>query len=197
MNKTCDTCDVTASINRLKAAGIDKGCQRAGSTPGAYCMRWIPKDGIKENGPYFLPVVNALENPIDMPIDATIKYDHGTEVVKFRPAGRKDDSGKLDYTLLDDMPRAQAAVVEVMQWAITKKQPVPYERGSWLGVHADRYRAANLRHNAGATKQASEPGALPARFQRDDETGLLHLAHQATSALMALENALRELEARA
>lgn len=110
-------------------------------------------------------------------------------------AGRKDDDGKLDMTLLDDMPRALEAVVEVMQWAVTKKKPTPYERGSWLGVHADRYRAAFKRHDLAAAKQESTcPESLPARFQRDEETNLLHLAHQACSALMALENTLRELE---
>lgn len=110
-------------------------------------------------------------------------------------AGRKDDGGKLDMTLLDDMPRALEAVVEVMQWAVTKKKPTPYERGSWLGVHADRYRAAFKRHDLAAAKQESTcPKSLPARFQRDEETNLLHLAHQACSALMALENTLRELE---
>ena len=107
--------------------------------------------------------------------------------------GRKDDSGKLDMTLLDDMPRALAAVVEVMQWAITQKHPTPYDRSSWLGVSADRYRAAIGRHNNDAAKQASIDGA-PVRFQRDDETRLLHLAHQACSAMMALENTLREIE---
>ena len=86
-------------------------------------------------------------------------------------AGRKDDSGKPDMTLLDDMPRALAAVVEVMQWAITQKQPTPYERGSWLGVIPDRYRAAIGRHNNASALQASINGA-PARFQLDEETPL-------------------------
>lgn len=107
--------------------------------------------------------------------------------------GRKDDSGKLDMTLLDDMPRAIAAVVRVMQWAITDKKPTPYDRGSWQGVHADRYRAAIMRHMRDAAEQATGKSEA-ARFQRDKETELLHLAHVATSALMALENTLRELE---
>lgn len=115
------------------------------------------------------------------------------------PTGRKDDGGKLDMTLYDDMPRALAAVAEVMQWAITKKEPIPYVRGSWQGVHADRYRAAILRHNGDACRQATAAiqSQVPSdpRFQRDPETELLHLAHQACSALMALENTLRELEA--
>ena len=100
-------------------------------------------------------------------------------------SGRKDD-GKLDMTLLDDMPRALSAVVDVMQWAITDKRPTPYERGSWLNVHADRYRAAMLRHNIAACKTDI------ARFGVDDETGRLHLAHVVVSALMALEITLRE-----
>lgn len=108
-------------------------------------------------------------------------------------AARKDDGGKLDMNLLDDMPRALKAVVEVMQWAIVDKKPVPYERGSWLGVPADRYRAAIKRHDRSAAEQASNTG-LAARFQRDDETNLLHLAHAACSAMMALENTLREME---
>lgn len=109
-------------------------------------------------------------------------------------AGRKDDGGKLDMNLLDDMPRAVKAVVQVMQWAITDKKPTPYERGSWQGVHADRYRAAIKRHDRDACEQATAD--VPARFQKDKETNLLHLAHIATSAMMALENALREQEAK-
>ena len=115
-----------------------------------------------------------------------------------QPAGRKDDSGKIDMTLFDDMPRALKAVAEVMQWAITKKEPKPYDRGSWLGVSADRYRAAQQRHNQAQGEQASSPTQPPThnapRFQRDPETSPLHEAHKACSALFALELILRELE---
>jgi hypothetical protein len=107
--------------------------------------------------------------------------------------GRKDDGGKLDMTLFDDMPRAIKAVAEVMQWAITKKLPAPYERGSWKAVDADRYRAAQVRHNVAQGEQTLASGVAP-RFQRDFETGLLHEAHKACSAMMALENIMRELE---
>lgn len=110
------------------------------------------------------------------------------------PSARKDDDGKLDMNLLDDMPRALKGIVEVMQWAITEKKPVPYVRGSWLGVSCDRYRAALKRHERSASEQATAD--VPARFQRDPETSLLHLAHTACSAMMALENALREQEAK-
>lgn len=119
------------------------------------------------------------------------------KVVPVEVAGRKDDAGKLDMTLLDDMPRAVKAVVEVMQWANTEKKPVPYERGSWLGVSADRYRAAIKRHDRDACEQSSATPAGDerwARFERDKETNKLHLAHIATSALMALELVCREEE---
>lgn len=109
--------------------------------------------------------------------------------------GRKDDSGKLAMNLLDDMPNALKAVVEVMQWAVTDKKPVPYERGSWQNVHADRYREAIKRHDQAACEQEVEAtDKQGARFQRDAETNLLHLAHVATSALMALENTIREIK---
>lgn len=121
-------------------------------------------------------------------------YNSRFEPVPNVVAGRKDDTGKLDMNLLDDMPRAMRAIVQVMQWAVVDKKPVPYERGSWLGVHADRYRAAVKRHDRDACEQATAD--VPARFQLDKETNLLHLAHIATSAMMALENALREQEAK-
>lgn len=142
-----------------------------------------------EEASYYVPTGGVPRAP-----DATV-------IVK--PAGRKDDSGKLDMTLFDDMPHALEAVCEVMQWAITKKQPKPYERSSWLGVSADRYRAAIGRHLSAANKQAiNQPtneydSGWPARFQRDDETNLLHLAHTACSALFALELTLRELNKKA
>lgn len=110
-------------------------------------------------------------------------------------AGRKDDSGKLDMNLLDDMPRAMRAIVEVMQWAITEKKPEPYKRSSWLGVSARRYRAAIMRHNRDACHQATQMATLDEpEYQRDPETNLLHLAHMACSAMMALENTLRDME---
>jgi hypothetical protein len=110
--------------------------------------------------------------------------------------GRKDDAGKLDITLLfDDMPHALEAVTEVLQWAITKKQPVPYARGSWQGVEPfqPRYRAAQLRHMLNAAKAALAGGA-PSHLARDHETGLLELAHIATDAMFQLEMAVREIK---
>lgn len=110
-----------------------------------------------------------------------------------QPAGRKDDGGKLDVTLFfDDLPHAIEAVTEVLQWAITKKQPVPYERGSWQGVtdFQRRYRGAHLRHQLNAAKAAKE-NKNAIEQQRDHETGLLELAHIATDAMFMLEKAIR------
>lgn len=111
-------------------------------------------------------------------------------------AGRKDDSGKLDITLFfDDLPNAIEGVTEVLQWAVTKKQPVPYERGSWQGVDnfQPRYRAAQLRHMLNAAKAKISTGASQ-HLARDHETGLLELAHIATDAMFQLEMAMREVK---
>jgi hypothetical protein len=109
--------------------------------------------------------------------------------------GRKDDTAKLDMTLLfDDMPHALEGVVEVLQWAVTKKQPVPYQRGSWQAVEPfqARYRAAQLRHQINAAKEAIAHPEDVREFATDGETGLLELAHIATGALFQLEMALRK-----
>ena len=136
----------------------------------------------------------TVRNPTGLEFDfRASRFQEGNPLPTTKVEGRKDDSGKLDMTLLDDMPRAINAVVEVMQWAVTKKEPTPYERGSWLGVHAERYRSAQQRHRIDAALQASISGGA-ARFERDKETNMLHLAHEACSALMALENTLREME---
>lgn len=129
------------------------------------------------------------------PIEAVKATMQQTQIV-----GRKDDGGKLDVTLFfDDLPHAIEAVTEVLQWAVTKKQPTPYERGSWQAVDdfSRRYRGALLRHqlnrakafkadlgHAGNTATGKEPV--------DAETGLLELAHIATDAMFLLEMAVRK-----
>jgi hypothetical protein len=110
--------------------------------------------------------------------------------------GRKDDGGKLDMTLFfDDLPNAIEAVTEVLQWATTKKQPLPYRRGSWQNVDdfQRRYRAAQLRHMIDAAKVAKATGVLSERT-RDAETGLLQLAHNATDVMFQLEMAIRAIK---
>lgn len=127
--------------------------------------------------------------------DADLKRYRDYQVTA-APSGRKDDSGKLDLTLLiDDCPHALEAIAEVLQWAVTKKQPKPYERGSWQGVDdfQRRYRAAQLRHIFDAAKEAKASG-LPSEITTDAETGLLQLAHIATDAVFQLEMAIRKLK---
>lgn len=109
--------------------------------------------------------------------------------------GRKDDGGKLDVTLFfDDLPHAIEAVTEVLQWAVTKKQPTPYQRGSWQGVpdFQRRYRAATLRHLLNRAKGKIDNPSPDAAEVVDPETGLLELAHIATDALFQLEMAVRK-----
>lgn len=108
------------------------------------------------------------------------------------PAGRKDDSGKLDVTLVfDDMPHALEQVSKVLQWAIVDKKPVPYQRGSWLQVEngRHRYRAAQFRHMLAEAKARI---AHPSEEPRDWETNLMELSHIATDALFQLEMVCRE-----
>lgn len=110
--------------------------------------------------------------------------------------GRKDDTAKLDMTLLWDMPHALEGVCEVLQWAITKKEPVPYKRGSWQAVQPFqlRYSAASMRHELNLAKRAIDnPGDHP-ELARDPETGLLELAHIATNAMFRLEMAVRKIK---
>jgi hypothetical protein len=135
--------------------------------------------------------------------DAPVRmlFDPATQTATPLPvAGRKDDSGKLDVTLFfDDLPHAIEAVTEVLQWAVTKKQPEPYERGSWQGVEdfSRRYRGALLRHQLNRAKALTIPAnvrpAKPGGEPTDAETGLLELAHIATDAMFLLEMAVRKI----
>lgn len=117
--------------------------------------------------------------------------------------GRKDDSGKLDMTLFhDDLPLATEGVTEVLQWATTKKQPAPYDRGSWQGVDNFfvRYRAAMHRHLTNAAKSGREHGTDGytdyMMSARDAETGLLEIQHIAADAMFLCEMAMRAVRAR-
>lgn len=96
--------------------------------------------------------------------------------------GMKYDNGKPRMELLiDGMPRALLAVGDVLTVGAEK-----YAAHNWLLVEDahNRYHAAQIRHQLlRATGKES-----------DEETGLLHLAHEATNALFRLELALREME---
>lgn len=93
------------------------------------------------------------------------------------PQGTKLDGGKLKPTLLlDDMPLAINEILKVLQFGAEK-----YSEGNWLKVPngINRYRNAADRHRL-------------AIDELDDESGMMHLAHEATSVLMLLELKLRE-----
>ena len=114
--------------------------------------------------------------------------DHYFEVVEDKPTGiptfdgdipqgTKLDSDKVKPSLLlDDMPLAIHEILKVLQFGAKK-----YSEGNWLKVPngINRYRNAADRHRLAIDKL-------------DDESGLLHLAHEATSVLMLLELKLKE-----
>lgn len=103
--------------------------------------------------------------------------------------GRKDDSGKVRMELLNDVSRAIKGLAEVLTWAVTKKEPVPYEPGSWLNVDDfhNRYFGALLRHVNNVQKNGY--------FAKDKETTLLDMKHVLTNAAFLVEKLERELEA--
>lgn len=93
--------------------------------------------------------------------------------------GTKHDQDKLKPSLLfNDFPHAIEEVLKVLKFGTDK-----YSEGNWLKVDngVERYRNAAHRH-------------MLAQEEFDNESGLLHLAHEATSVLMMLELKLREMK---
>jgi len=89
--------------------------------------------------------------------------------------GSKLDAGKLKPRLiLQDMPRAIVAVVEVATYGADK-----YTEQGWVSVPAaeKRYTDAMLRHFL----------AMSSGESLDRESGLSHLAHMAWNSLALLE----------
>ena len=85
----------------------------------------------------------------------------------------KADAGKPNPLLLETgCPRALLAITRVLEFGATK-----YEPHSWQGVQTERYNAAARRHRI----------ARDLGYERDEESGLLHLAHEATNLLFQLE----------
>ncbi len=112
-------------------------------------------------------------------------YDDPHEALTFGPTkgragGLKFDADKPRMELLiQGMPRALEAVGQVLTFGAQK-----YEAHSWQLVedNHNRYWAAKSRHELARAKGE----------ERDPETGLLHLAHEACNALFLLELALME-----
>jgi hypothetical protein len=86
----------------------------------------------------------------------------------------KADNGKHDPTLLmHDLGKALKAVTAVLNYGAEK-----YEPRGWKTVEPRRYQSALLRHY----NDHYVMGELT-----DNESGLLHLAHNATNALFLLQ----------
>ena len=85
----------------------------------------------------------------------------------------KADAGKPNPLLLETgCPRALLAVTRVLDFGALK-----YEPNSWQKVEMKRFNAAARRHRI-----ARDLGE-----ERDPESGLLHLAHEAANILFQLE----------
>lgn len=96
--------------------------------------------------------------------------------------GAKDDGAKVDLSIiLECFPRALWEVGRVADYGARK-----YSRGGCLKVKnaMQRYEAADMRHKLSFHKGE----------ERDQESGMLHLAHCAWNALIQLEIYLREKE---
>ena len=95
----------------------------------------------------------------------------------------KADAGKLRPSLLlEGMPRALLLVTAVLSYGAQK-----YEAHSWRKVHPSRYSDAKYRH------MLQEIAGLGSE---DEESGLLHDAHEVCNALFLLEQRMASLSKR-
>lgn len=92
----------------------------------------------------------------------------------------KADAGKLRPSLLlEGMPRALLLITAVLSYGAQK-----YEAHSWRGVAGERYRDAKLRHYF---------DELVGFGDCDEESGLLHQAHEACNHLFLLEQRVQDM----
>ncbi len=97
-------------------------------------------------------------------------------------AGVKHDGEKVRMELLfEGMPDALEAVGEVLTFGAQK-----YDDNNWklLENLQSRYRGGALRHSLEQAKG----------IDRDDETGMLHLAHEACCVLFKLQAKIEEIK---
>lgn len=91
----------------------------------------------------------------------------------------KADGGKSNPLMLEvDLARALEVVNRVLDYGFEKYEA----RGGWKDVGMDRYDAAARRH-----RRDRDKGELT-----DCESGLVHLAHEATNLLFQLETYIKE-----
>lgn len=92
----------------------------------------------------------------------------------------KADAGKLQpYLLMKGMPRALMLISAVLSYGAQK-----YEAHSWKKVAGDRYENAKIRHQLDALADLGD---------NDDESGLMHLAHEACNILFLLQQRVENL----
>jgi hypothetical protein len=95
---------------------------------------------------------------------------------------QKADAGKSDPMMLEeDLALALEAVNRVLDYGKAKYGA----RGGWKKVDIERYRSAQARHR----RSVMQDGLLG----KDDESDLLHLAHEACNALFILQSVLHGL----
>lgn len=85
----------------------------------------------------------------------------------------KADAGKSNPLLLEaDLSRALSVINRVFDYGCEK-----YERKSWMKVEPDRWNAACRRHRIARDQDQVF----------DDESGLLHMAHEAAGLIIQIE----------
>lgn len=105
----------------------------------------------------------ALDGPENFPEDQTQKADGG-----------KHNPQLVEVDLID----ANAALLAVLEYGVAKYG----ERGGWKQVDMVRYDAAGRRHRI-----AQDRGEL-----FDEESGLLHMAHEAANLMFRLQTFIEE-----
>lgn len=112
---------------------------------------------------------------------------HLTESIA-RPVLEERKLGKISIELFDEgFPNAVMAVGEVMTWAAEHKGYKPHD---WKNLPESRtaFLAAASRHRV--KRHIQHVSGVPVEAQVDEESNLLHLAHEAFNVLAQLELAI-------
>lgn len=105
-----------------------------------------------------------------------------------RPVLEERKLGKISIELFDEgFPNAVMAVGEVMTWAAEHKGYKPHD---WKNLPESRtaFLAAASRHRV--KRHIQHVSGVPVEAQVDEESNLLHLAHEAFNVLAQLELAI-------
>ena len=98
---------------------------------------------------------------------------------------QKADGGKSDPLMIEeDLALALESVNRVLDYGKAKYG----SRGGWKLVDIERYRSAQARHRRSVM--------IEGKYSTDEESGLLHLAHEACNALFILQTALEKVTAK-